>query len=85
MADDEAEVTDIRGKEEQEETKEVVGTPVPVVQDSEEKDERREEEEETEKAADDVTEEQNKVNEEMEVSKSPAPAEKNPNSPPRRY
>ena len=77
MADDEAEVTDIRGNEEQEETKEVVGTPVPVDQDSEEMDERREEAEETEKISDDVTEEQNKVNEEIEISKSPAPAESN--------
>ena len=83
LADDEAEVTDIRGNEEQEEikeeveTKEVEGTPVPVDQDSEEKDVRREEGEETEKIGDDVTEEQNKVNEEMEISKSPAPAENN--------
>ena len=77
LADDEAEVTDIRGNEEQEETKEVVGTPVPVDQDSEEMDERREEAEETEKISDDVTEEQNKVNEEIEISKSPAPAESN--------
>ena len=77
LADDEAEVTDIRGNEGKEETKEVVGTPVPVDQDSEGKDERKDEEEETEKIADDVTEQQNKVNEEMEISKSPAPAENN--------
>ena len=79
LADDEAEVTDIRREEEQGETKEVVGTPLPVNGEIEEKEEEKEEENEErpkENAADDdVTEEQNKVKEEIEVSKSPAPSE----------
>ena len=81
LADDEAEVTDIRREEDQGETKEEVGTPVPVNGESDEdkEDEEKGEEEklQTENAADedDVTEEQNKVNEEIEVSKSPAPSE----------
>ena len=73
LADDEAEVTDIR---DQGETREVGGTPVPVDQASEEKDDnKKSEEKETGNIAEDVTEEQNKVNEEMEISKSPAPAD----------
>ena len=57
LADDEAEVTDIRKEEDQGETKEVVGTPQPVNEESEEKaDEGKEEENEErpkENAADD--------------------------------
>ena len=80
LADDEAEVTDIRKEEDQGETKEVVGTPLPVKEESEEKADEGKEEENEERpkenaADDDVTEEQNKVNEEIEVSKSPAPSE----------
>ena len=80
LADDEAEVTDIRKEEDQGETKEVVGTPQPVNEESEEKADEGKEEENEERpkenaADDDVTEEQNKVNEEIEVSKSPAPSE----------
>ena len=81
LADDEAEVTDIRGEEELGESKERVGTPVQVDGKSEEKEDEDKEEGEEEKqqteiaADDDVTEEQNKVNEEIEVSKSPAPSE----------
>ena len=81
LADDEAEVTDIRREEDQGETKEGVGTPVPVNGETdEEKDDEEKENEEKQQTdnardEDDVTEEQNKVNEEIEVSKSPAPSE----------